>query len=73
MYSDNKMVLQLMSLLKQFEIRRIVVSPGSRHFAFVHSLEADNYFKLYPKSNAFKFTSNSLAGTVDFKISIHFS
>lgn len=47
MYSDNKMVLQLMSLLKQFEIRRIVVSPGSRHFAFVHSLEADNYFKLY--------------------------
>ena len=47
MYSDNKMVLQLMSLLKQFGIRRIVVSPGSRHFAFVHSLEADPYFKLY--------------------------
>lgn len=47
MYSDNKMVLQLMSLLKQFGIRRIVVSPGSRHFAFVHSLEADSYFKLY--------------------------
>ena len=47
MYSDNKMVLQLMSLLKQFNIRRIVISPGSRHFAFVHSLEADPYFKLY--------------------------
>lgn len=47
MYSDNKMVLQLISLLKQFEIKRIVVSPGSRHFAFVHSLEADPYFKLY--------------------------
>lgn len=47
MYSDNKMVLQLMSLLKQFNIRRIVVSPGSRHFAFIHSLEADSYFKLY--------------------------
>lgn len=47
MYSDNKMVLQLLSLLKQYGIRRIVVSPGSRHFAFVHSLEADNYFKLY--------------------------
>lgn len=47
MFSDNKMVLQLLSLLKQFEIRRIVISPGSRHFAFVHSLEADSYFKLY--------------------------
>lgn len=41
------MVLQLISLLKQFHIRRIVISPGSRHFAFVHSLEADPYFKLY--------------------------
>lgn len=47
MYSDNKMVLQLISLLKQNNIRRIVISPGSRHFAFVHSLEADSYFKLY--------------------------
>lgn len=47
MYSDNKMVLQLMSLLKQFGIRRIVISPGSRHFALVHSLEADPFFKLY--------------------------
>lgn len=47
MFSDNKMVLQLMSLLKQYGVRQIVVSPGSRHFAFVHSLEADSYFKLY--------------------------
>lgn len=47
MYSSNKMVLQLLSLLKQNNIRRIVISPGSRHFAFVHSLEADSYFKLY--------------------------
>ena len=47
MYSDNKTVIHLISLLKQSNIRRIVVSPGSRHFAFVHSLEADPYFKLY--------------------------
>lgn len=47
MYSDNKTVIHLISLLKQFEISKIVVSPGSRHFAFVHSLEADPYFKLY--------------------------
>lgn len=41
------MVLQLLSLLKQYGIRKIVVSPGSRHFVFVHSLEADSFFKLY--------------------------
>ncbi len=47
MFSGNKMVLQLLSLLKQYGIRKVVVSPGSRHFVFVHSLEADSYFKLY--------------------------
>lgn len=47
MYSNNKMVLQLISLLKQNNIKRIVVSPGSRHFALVHSLEADSFFQLY--------------------------
>lgn len=41
------MVLQLISLMKQNNIRRIVISPGSRHFALVHSLEADDFFKLY--------------------------
>ncbi|RGN30317.1 2-succinyl-5-enolpyruvyl-6-hydroxy-3-cyclohexene-1-carboxylic-acid synthase [Bacteroides oleiciplenus] len=47
MYSNNKLVLQIISLLKQFEIKRVVVSPGSRHFSLVHSLEADEYFNLY--------------------------
>lgn len=47
MYSNNKLVLQIISLLKQFEIKKVVVSPGSRHFSLVHSLEADKYFKLY--------------------------
>ena len=31
------------------------------------------YFRLYPKSNAFKFTSNNFAGTVFFNTSIHLS
>lgn len=47
MFTDNKMVLQLIALLKQSNIRKIVISPGSRHFPFVHSIEADNFFKLY--------------------------
>lgn len=47
MYSDDKMVLQLLSLLKKNNIRRIVISPGSRDFALIHSFEADSFFKLY--------------------------
>lgn len=47
MYSNNPIVLELISLLKQFGIRRIVVSPGGRHVQFVISLERDPYFKLY--------------------------
>ena len=47
MYANDKMVLQLISLLKQFGIRKIVVSPGSRHNKLVHSLEGDDFFQLY--------------------------
>ena len=36
MYANEKMVLQLISLLKQFGVRKIVVSPGSRHNKIVH-------------------------------------
>lgn len=47
MYSDNPVVLQILSLLKQYNISRVVVSPGSRHFSLIHSMEADKWFKLY--------------------------
>ena len=47
MYANNKMLLHLISLLKQFNIRKIVVCPGSRHMLFVHSIEQDDYFELY--------------------------
>lgn len=47
MYSDNRLVLQLLSLMKQFGIRQVVVSPGSRHFPLIHSMENDPYFTLY--------------------------
>ena len=47
MYSNDKLVLQLLSLLKQFGINQIVVSPGSRHFSLVHSLEQCEDFELY--------------------------
>ena len=47
MYSDNPIILQLISLLKQFNIRKIVISPGGRHVQLSLSLEADPFFQLY--------------------------
>lgn len=47
MYSNNKTILQLLSLLKAFNINKVVISSGTRHFPLIHSLESDNYFKLY--------------------------
>lgn len=47
MFVNDKMVLQLVSLLKKFEISKIVVSPGSRHNKLINSLNNDPFFKLY--------------------------
>jgi len=47
MYSDNPLIINLLSLLKQFGIRRVVISPGSRHFSIIHSMENDSFFELY--------------------------
>jgi 2-succinyl-5-enolpyruvyl-6-hydroxy-3-cyclohexene-1-carboxylate synthase len=47
MYSNSKQILHLLSLMKAFNISKVVISPGSRHFPITHSLEADSFFKLY--------------------------
>lgn len=47
MFVNDKMVLQLVALLKKFGVSKIVVSPGSRHNKLINSLQADNFFKLY--------------------------
>lgn len=47
MFVNDKMVLQLVSLLKKFRISKIVVSPGSRHNKLINSLQYDSFFKLY--------------------------
>ena len=47
MYTDNKMLLQIIALLKAHKINKIVISPGSRHFQLTRSLENDDFFKLY--------------------------
>lgn len=47
MYANNPITLELIALLKKFGIRKIVVSPGSRHRPFVASIEQDDFFELF--------------------------
>jgi len=47
MYSDNKNIQILISLLKEFKVKNAVLSPGSRNVPFVHSIEQDVFFQCY--------------------------
>lgn len=47
MYSALKNVQVIISLLKKYNIRHLVLSPGSRNMPFVHSVEQDDFFKCY--------------------------
>lgn len=47
MYSDIKSVQILVALLKEHNIKRVVVSPGNRNVPIVHSLETDDFFTTY--------------------------
>ncbi len=47
MYSDKKNVLQLVSLLKEYEINDIVLCPGSRNSPIVHTLANHPFFHCY--------------------------
>ncbi len=47
MYSNDPLILELLALLKAHGVLHVVISPGSRHYPAVRSLEADNDFRLY--------------------------
>lgn len=47
MYNILKNVQIIISLLKEYNIRHLVLSPGSRNVPFVHSVESDPFFKCY--------------------------
>jgi 2-succinyl-5-enolpyruvyl-6-hydroxy-3-cyclohexene-1-carboxylate synthase len=47
MYSDIKSIQILVSLLKAYNIKHLVLSPGNRNVPFVHSVENDPFFKCY--------------------------
>lgn len=46
-YSDERNVQILVDLLKQYGIKKIVVSPGSTNVTFVGSLQCDPFFEMY--------------------------
>lgn len=47
MVTHIKQVQIIVSLLKQYNIKHFVISPGTRHVPLVHALEIDPYFKCY--------------------------
>jgi len=47
MYTTQKNVQILIALFKHYNIKDVVVSPGSRNVTFVHSIENDEFFNLY--------------------------
>ncbi len=47
MYSKIKNVQIIISLLKQHNIKHIVLSAGTRHVPIAHSVENDDFFKTY--------------------------
>lgn len=47
MYSSIKQIQIIVSLLKQFGVRHIVISPGTRHVPLAHSCEIDPFFTCY--------------------------
>lgn len=47
MYTVIKNTQIVIALLKEYDIKHIVISPGTRNGPFVHSVEEDPYFKCY--------------------------
>lgn len=46
-YTDERNVQILLSLLKQWKLSQVIVSPGSTHGTFVRCAQIDPFFKLY--------------------------
>ncbi len=50
-YSVEKNVLLFIALLKQFGIKRIIVSPGTTNYTFVGSIQNDPFFVLFSSAD----------------------
>lgn len=47
MYTDDKNVQVVLSLLKAYKIRKAVISPGTTNVPITRSMEKDSFFELY--------------------------
>lgn len=47
MFSTKKNVLEVVALLKAYNIKEIVLSPGSRNAPFIQTFSSDNYFNCH--------------------------
>ncbi|MBO5210800.1 MAG: 2-succinyl-5-enolpyruvyl-6-hydroxy-3-cyclohexene-1-carboxylic-acid synthase [Clostridia bacterium] len=47
MYSNYRSVQILISLLKEYQIQDIILSPGGSDIPLIHSIETDSYFNCY--------------------------
>lgn len=46
-YTDEETTLVLISLLKEHNIKKIIVSPGATNISFVASVQIDSFFEIY--------------------------
>ena len=46
-YSAEKNVQMLISLMKQHDIRKVIVSPGMKNMPFIASVQYDPFFEVY--------------------------
>ncbi|MFI3322904.1 MAG: thiamine pyrophosphate-binding protein [Rikenellaceae bacterium] len=46
-YTDEKNALIVISLLKQHEIKKVIISPGATNISFAASIQQDDYFEVY--------------------------
>jgi len=47
MYSNIRSVQIVVALMKQFEIKDVILSPGGSDIPIIHSIETDNFFNCY--------------------------
>lgn len=47
MYTTEKNIQILISLLKQYGIRKVIASPGATNYTFVGSIQNDSFFEMY--------------------------
>lgn len=47
LYTKEENIQMLISLLKEHNIRKVIVNPGTTNISFVASIQSDDYFEIY--------------------------